>query len=73
MVALKGTSPEVQDAIFGAMSSRAAEMLREDIEASPPVRIKDVEDAQAGIIDVAFRLETEGAIALPRGGGGDMV
>lgn len=73
MVALKGTSPEVQDAIFGAMSSRAAEMLREDMEASPPVRIKDVEDAQGQIIEVAFRLENEGAIALPRGGGGDMV
>lgn len=73
MIALKGTPPDVQDCVFGAMSSRAAEMLREDMEASPPVRIKDVEDAQAAIIEVAFRLENEGAITLPRGGAGEMV
>jgi flagellar motor switch protein FliG len=73
MVALKGTPPDVQDSVFGAMSSRAAEMLREDMEASPPVRIKDVEDAQAAVIEVAFRLENEGAITLPRGGAGEMV
>lgn len=73
MVALKGTPPDVQDSVFGAMSSRAAEMLKEDMEASPPVRIKDVEEAQTAIIEVAFRLENEGAITLPRGGAGEMV
>ncbi|MFT4704478.1 MAG: flagellar motor switch protein FliG [Bradymonadia bacterium] len=73
MVALKGTPPETQDAVFSAMSSRAAEMLREDMEASAPVRIKDVEEAQTSVIEVAFRLENEGAIALPRGGAGEMV
>lgn len=72
-VALKGGSDQIQDSFFGAMSSRAAEMLRDDMEASGPMRLADVEVAQKDILEVAMRLESEGVIVLPRGGGDGMV
>ncbi len=54
------------------MSSRAVEMLKEDMEIMGPVRVKDVENAQQMIIKVAKRLEQEGKIQLmAAGGGGD--
>ena len=46
------------------MSSRGAEMLREDMEALGPVKIKEVEAAQQQIIAVVRQMETEGAISL---------
>jgi flagellar motor switch protein FliG len=70
MVALKGTSPELKQQFVQAMSQRGAEMLREDIEALGPVRIRDVEAAQQQIIATARRLQAEGAISLG-GSGGD--
>lgn len=73
LLALKGTPEELQSSVFGAMSQRASEMLREDLEASPPVRAAEVQEAQLEILEVAFRLENEGAIALPRSGSKDMV
>lgn len=69
VVALKGSSQEMQDKILNNMSSRAADMLREDMEAKGPVRLSDVEDAQKEILSEARRLEAEGTIVL--GGGGD--
>lgn len=72
-IALKGASQEIQEAFFGAMSSRAAEMLKDDMEASGPMRLTDVENAQRTILDVAMRLESEGIIVLPRGGGDGLV
>ncbi|MCA9564970.1 MAG: flagellar motor switch protein FliG, partial [Myxococcales bacterium] len=73
MVALKGAQQFVQDAMLAAMSTRAAEMLRDDMDAMAPVRIVDVEAAQGAILEVAFRLEAEGVLALPRGGSDDVV
>lgn len=74
MLALKGASDDAKAAVFAAMSSRAVQMLQDDMEASPPVRIADAEAAQSEVLDVAFRLEGDGVIVLPRGGGGrDMV
>ena len=55
------------------MSSRASEMLRDDMEASGPMRLADVEGAQKEIVEVAMRLESEGVILLPRGGSDGMV
>jgi len=69
IVALKGTDDAMRDKIFSNMSSRAAEMMREDLDAKGPVRLKDVEDAQKEILEVATRMADAGDISL--GGKGD--
>lgn len=69
-LALKGTSDALKDHFFGTMSARGVEMLKEDIEALGPVRIRDVEGAQQQIIAIIRQLETEGVISL-KGAGGD--
>lgn len=70
-LSLKTASEELQDKIFGNMSSRAVEMLKEDMEIMGPTRLKDVEMAQQAIIKVAKRLEQEGKVQLMAGGGGE--
>ncbi|MCB1679441.1 MAG: flagellar motor switch protein FliG [Halioglobus sp.] len=67
VVALKGVDEKVQQRFFKNMSSRAADMLREDMEAKGPVKVSDVEAAQKGILAVASRLSDEGEIALGKG------
>ena len=62
IVALKGTSEELRDKIFKNMSHRAADSLREDMEALGPVRVSDVEFSQQGILKVVQRLSDEGFI-----------
>jgi flagellar motor switch protein FliG len=62
--ALKGTSEELQSHIFATMSKRGAEMMREDMEALGPVKIREVEGAQRQIIDIARGLEKEGVLSL---------
>ena len=69
-LALKGTSEELQAQIFKNMSQRAVEMMKEDMEALGPVRIRDVEKAQHEIVEVIQKLEEEGVISM-RGAGGD--
>ena len=63
-LALKGTSDSLKDHFFATMSARATEMLKEDIEALGPVRIKEVESAQQQIISLVRQLEGEGVITL---------
>ncbi len=63
---LKVAEHELKDKIFKNMSSRAAEMLKEDIELMPPIRLSDVEKAQKKIIETAKRLESEGKITIAR-------
>ncbi len=63
-VALKGTSDQLKTHFMEVMSQRGAEMLREDMEALGPVKIKEVEAAQQQIIAVVRQLEAEGAISL---------
>jgi flagellar motor switch protein FliG len=67
IVALKGTSEQLKQHFFQCMSQRGAEMLREDMEAMGPVKIKDVEMSQQGILAVIRQLESEGVLSL-RGG-----
>ena len=62
--ALKGTSDQVKQHFLQAMSQRGADMLREDMEALGPVKIKDVEAAQQQIIAVVRQLESDGTISL---------
>lgn len=69
IIALKGADTEVKEKIFGNMSSRAAEMMREDLDAKGPVRLKDVEDAQKEILTVIRRMADAGELVL--GGKGD--
>jgi len=60
-LALKGTSEQLKEHIFATMS---AEMMREDIEALGPVKIKEVETAQQQIIAIVRLLESDGTISL---------
>lgn len=66
-VALKGVSPEVQDAIFRNMSERAATNIKEELEFMGPVRVKQVEEAQQKVVAVIRRLEEAGTIVIIRG------
>jgi flagellar motor switch protein FliG len=70
IVALKGTSQELKDLIFKNMSSRAAEALKEDLEAKGAVRLSEVESEQKEILKIVRKLVDEGQIVLG-GKGGD--
>jgi len=63
-VALRGADPAVAEKIYGNMSKRAAEILREDMEARGPVKLTEVEAAQREIVVIAQRLAEEGTIIL---------
>lgn len=67
-LALKTASDELKEKIFANMSSRAVEMLKEDMEVMGPTRVKDVEAAQQSVIQVAKRLENEGKVMLVSAG-----
>lgn len=69
ILALKGADQGLKDKIFKNMSKRAAEMLRDDLEAKGPVRLSEVEAAQKEILTVARRLSESGEISL--GGKGE--
>jgi flagellar motor switch protein FliG len=68
LLALRGADDEMKQKIFGNMSRRAAEMLRDDLEAAAPARLSEVEAAQKDILSIARRLADAGEIQL---GGGD--
>lgn len=71
LLALKGADPNLRDKIFNNMSQRAAEMMRDDLEAKGPVKLSDVEAAQKEILGIARKLAEAGTIALGGGGGGE--
>lgn len=71
VVALKGADDELQEKIFKNMSKRAAELLRDDLDTKPPMRLADVEAAQKEILVTARRMADAGEIML--GGGGDQM
>ncbi len=72
-LALKGGNEEVQAKFFKNMSSRAADMIKEEMEYMGPVRLKDVEDTQQRIVDVIRRLEEDGEIIISGRGGEENV
>jgi flagellar motor switch protein FliG len=72
-VALRGAEPEVQEKILRNMSKRAAEILKDDMEARGPVKLTDVEASQKEIVVIAQRLAEEGTINLGGKGGGEFV
>jgi flagellar motor switch protein FliG len=63
-VALKGTSEQLKNQILASMSQRGADMLREDMEALGPIKIKEVDAAQQQIIAIVRQLESEGVVSL---------
>ncbi len=69
ILALKAADEELQDKIFNNMSKRAAELLRDDLEASGPAKLSEVEGAQKEILIIARRMADAGEIVL--GGGGE--
>ncbi len=71
VVALKTAPEEIKEKIFRNISKRAADLLREDLEAMGPVRLSDVEAGQQEIVNIAKRLEAEGKIIISRGGEAD--
>ncbi len=70
MAGLKLASDELKEKIFACMSSRAADILREELEVMPPMRVSAVEAAQKQIVDVAMRLMGEGKISIEGRGEG---
>lgn len=72
-IAMKSASETLRDRIYGAISKRAAESLKEELEMLGPVRLKDVEVAQDAIIQVVRRLEEEGQITLESDGSESVV
>jgi len=74
VMALKTASDEMKQKIFGNMSDRAAQLIKEDMEYMGPVRLSDVEAAQQRIVDVVRRLEDAGEIIIAgRGGESDVI
>jgi flagellar motor switch protein FliG len=64
LLALRGASNELKEKIYTNMSKRAAEILRDDLEASPPAKLSDVEGAQKEILGIAKQLLDSGIIQL---------
>jgi len=60
----KGASEEMKNHVYKSMSSRAIEMLKEDMDVLGPVRSKDVQKAQQEIVAIARKLESEGKVNL---------
>jgi flagellar motor switch protein FliG len=73
LLALRGVDDALKEKIFGNMSKRAAEMLRDDLEAAPPTKLSEVEQAQKDILSIARKLADAGEISLGSGGGDDLI
>jgi flagellar motor switch protein FliG len=70
-LALKGSSDALREMFFSNMSERAAKIMRDDMESMGPVRLKDVDTAQMGMVQVAKDLAAKGEIMLAGAGGDD--
>ena len=66
-MSLKGAAEDVKDLFFSNMSERAGKMMREDMEAMGAVRLKDVDEAQAGVVSTAKALADAGEIVISTG------
>ena len=64
MKALKGAPDELAERFFGNMSSRAAEIMREDMQVMGPLKLADVEESQQSILRVVRKLDEDGSITL---------
>jgi len=73
LLAIKGANEELRDKIFRNMSQRAAEILKDDLEARGPVRVSEVESAQKEVLRIARNLAEQGQIILSSGGAEEMI
>ena len=73
LLALRGAPEDLREKIVKNMSSRAAEMLKDNLEAAPPVKLSEVEAAQKEILTVARRLADAGEINLGGSGGEEFI
>lgn len=73
VLAIKGTTDEVARLIFANMSARMAENIKDELEITTNVRLKEVEEAQQRIVAVIRKLDEEGAIVLSKGGKDDII
>lgn len=69
--ALKGSSEQIKEMFFSNMSERAAKILREDMNAMGPVRLRDVDEAQMEMVNLAKDLAAKGEIVISEGGADD--
>jgi flagellar motor switch protein FliG len=63
-VALKGASEKLREMFFKSMSDRASKILKDDMEALGPVRLRDVDEAQSAIVVLAKELSAQGQIEI---------
>lgn len=73
VLSLKATTPEVAQKLLTNMSARKAQNIREDLEITTNVRMKDVEDAQQRIVDVIRKLDEQNEIIILKGGKDDII
>lgn len=73
LLALRGASDDLKEKIYSNMSKRAAEILRDDLEASPPAKLSDVESAQKEILNSVKQLMESGQIQLGSEGGDELI
>jgi flagellar motor switch protein FliG len=74
VLALRTATDELKEKIFGNMSDRAVQLIKEEMEYMGPVRLSDVEMAQQKIVDVVRRLEDSGEIIIGgRGGESELI
>ena len=73
VMALKAANEEVSNKLFANMSTRMAASIRDDLEITTNVRMKDVEEAQQRIVDVIRKLEDQGEIVILKGGKDDII
>ncbi len=73
VLALKGSNAEVANKLFANMSSRTAETIKDDLEITTNVRLKDVEEAQQRIVSVIRALEEKGEVLILKGGKDDII
>ncbi len=72
-LALKGASEKLRELFFANMSERAGKILRDDMEAMGPVRLRDVEEAQIMLVNAAKDLAAAGEIFIADGKDDDMI
>lgn len=72
-LAMKASTDEVKEKVFRNISSRAADMIKEDLEVMGPVRLSDVEKAQSEIIKIVRKMEEDGKVVIAGRGGDDVL
>ena len=73
VVALKTATDEMKQKIFGNVSKRAADQIREEMDLQGPIKLSEVDQVQQGIVEIARRLEDEGQLSIQVGESDDVL